>query len=187
MPANTCTSDCFGCELASINQCCCVHLLGPLPFCKFYRNSVQRWEIGFYNLKLFPFCSQGNQSGFICMYTITLTSINIYTFSSLVLNISSFFGKFDNLWFLKCFYFIAGYRFNVTSIETQANPFAVSFDICNKLIPNQVYVVIVSHPAEKILSPMAASYTCGFYQIPILAITARDSAFSDKVGYTNIL
>ena len=93
---------------------------------------------GLCNLKLFTLVIKEISLAIFACIPSFYSPMNIYTFSSLVLNVSSFFGEFDILWFLKCLYFIAGYRFNVTSIETQAIPFAFYFDICNKLIPNQV-------------------------------------------------
>jgi len=46
----------------------------------------------------------------------------------------------------------------------------------------QVYAVVVSHPLTGDLSPAAVSYTSGFYHIPVIGISSRDSAFSDKVS-----
>ncbi|GFT09641.1 uncharacterized protein NPIL_476921, partial [Nephila pilipes] len=44
----------------------------------------------------------------------------------------------------------------------------------------QVYAVIISHPTAGELSPAAVSYTCGFYNIPVIGISSRDSSLSDK-------
>lgn len=41
---------------------------------------------------------------------------------------------------------------------------------------------MVSHPLTGDLSPAAVSYTSGFYHIPVIGISSRDSAFSDKVN-----
>jgi ionotropic glutamate receptor NMDA 1 len=43
--------------------------------------------------------------------------------------------------------------------------------------------VVVSHPLTGDLSPAAVSYTSGFYHIPVIGISSRDSAFSDKVSH----
>lgn len=53
---------------------------------------------------------------------------------------------------------------------------------CNYLIARQVYAVIVSHPMKGDLSPATISYTGGFYHIPIVGISSREAAFSDKVA-----
>lgn len=53
---------------------------------------------------------------------------------------------------------------------------------CNYLIAQQVYAVIVSHPAKGDLSPATISYTGGFYHIPIIGISSREAGFSDKVS-----
>ena len=75
-----------------------------------------------------------------------------------------------------------GYRLNGTYILMDTNPIRAAKSVCEVLIPGQVYVVIASQaqsPSE--LSPMAVSFTCGFYKIPVIGLTARESTFSDKV------
>lgn len=44
----------------------------------------------------------------------------------------------------------------------------------------QVYVVIVSHPIQAETSPASVSFTCGFYNIPVIGISNRDSSLSNK-------
>ena len=44
-----------------------------------------------------------------------------------------------------------------------------------------MYAIIVSKPRQGDLSPASVSYTAGFYHIPVIGISSRDSAFSDKV------
>ena len=73
------------------------------------------------------------------------------------------------------------FRFNGTWLLMDDNPIRASEAICSNLIPQGVYVVIASHPPHSDLSPMAVSFTCGFYKIPVIGIAARNSAFSDKV------
>ena len=64
------------------------------------------------------------------------------------------------------------------------NPIHAAEHICDNLIPNNVYVVIASHPPSHYdMSPMAVSFTCGFYKIPVIGISSRDSVFSDKVSF----
>ena len=46
----------------------------------------------------------------------------------------------------------------------------------------QVYAIVVSKPKSGDLSPASVSYTAGFYHIPVIGISSRDSAFSDKVA-----
>ncbi|XP_063548743.1 glutamate [NMDA] receptor subunit 1 isoform X2 [Cydia strobilella] len=50
-----------------------------------------------------------------------------------------------------------------------------------------VYAVVVSHPLTGDLSPAAVSYTSGFYHIPVIGISSRDSAFSDKNIHVSFL
>ena len=48
-----------------------------------------------------------------------------------------------------------------------------------------MYAIIVSKPSQGDLSPASVSYTAGFYHIPVIGISSRDSAFSDKVSKNN--
>jgi len=75
-----------------------------------------------------------------------------------------------------------GIRLNETSILMDGNPIRAARSICDELIPKQVSVVIASHArVVSDLSTMAVSFTCGFYKIPVIGLSARESAFSDKV------
>ncbi|XP_046574773.1 glutamate receptor ionotropic, NMDA 1-like isoform X1 [Haliotis rubra] len=69
--------------------------------------------------------------------------------------------------------------FNSTSIAMDVNPIRSALDVCDRLLPQTVYTVIASHPNASDQSPISVSYTCGFYNIPVIGIAARDSAFSD--------
>ncbi|UYV77831.1 GRIN1 [Cordylochernes scorpioides] len=46
-----------------------------------------------------------------------------------------------------------------------------------------VYAVIIGRPPSGDLSPASVSYTCGFYNIPVIGVSSRDSALSDKLLY----
>ena len=48
----------------------------------------------------------------------------------------------------------------------------------------QVYAIVVSKPRLGELSPASVSYTAGFYHTPVIGISSRDSAFSDKARVT---
>ena len=61
------------------------------------------------------------------------------------------------------------------------NPIRTALKMCNYLIAQQIYAVVVSHPSGENLSPATISYTGGFYHIPIIGISSREAAFSDKV------
>lgn len=45
----------------------------------------------------------------------------------------------------------------------------------------------MSHEPSGDLSPAAVSYTSGFYQIPVIGISSRDAAFSDKNIHVSFL
>lgn len=48
-------------------------------------------------------------------------------------------------------------------------------------------MVVVSHEKTGELSTAAVSYTSGFYQIPVIGISSRDAAFSDKNIHVSFL
>lgn len=77
-----------------------------------------------------------------------------------------------------------GNTFYAHSIKMDPNPIKTALNVCKQLIVRRVYAVIVSHPQIGDLSPAAVSYTSGFYHIPVIGISSRDSAFSDKVTLT---
>ena len=68
-----------------------------------------------------------------------------------------------------------------------SNPIKTAIVVCNKLIREQVYAIIVSKPENGELSPASVSYTAGFYHIPVIGISSRDSAFSDKVSQYELI
>ncbi|KAK9746966.1 Calmodulin-binding domain C0 of NMDA receptor NR1 subunit [Popillia japonica] len=74
-----------------------------------------------------------------------------------------------------------------TTIKMDPNPIRTALNVCKHLISNRVYAVVVSHPITGDLSPAAVSYTCGFYHIPVIGISSRDSAFSDKNIHVSFL
>uniref|UniRef100_A0A8D8LK52 Glutamate [NMDA] receptor subunit 1 n=1 Tax=Cacopsylla melanoneura TaxID=428564 RepID=A0A8D8LK52_9HEMI len=80
-----------------------------------------------------------------------------------------------------------GVTFSATGIQMDPNPILTALSVCKFLIFNRVYAVIVSHPLTGDLSPAAVSYTSGFYHIPVIGISSRDSAFSDKNIHVSFL
>nr|CAD7407742.1 unnamed protein product [Timema cristinae] len=77
-----------------------------------------------------------------------------------------------------------GVTYYATAIQMDANPIRTALNVCKYLIAQRVYAVVVSHPLIGDLSPAAVSYTSGFYHIPVIGISSRDSAFSDKLEST---
>lgn len=80
-----------------------------------------------------------------------------------------------------------GVTYYATAIQMDANPIRTALNVCKYLIAQRVYAVIVSHPLTGDLSPAAVSYTSGFYHIPVIGISSRDSAFSDKNIHVSFL
>lgn len=75
------------------------------------------------------------------------------------------------------------------TIRIDKNPIKTALNVCKHLISKRVYAVVVSHDdsSEHDLSPAAVSYTSGFYQIPVIGISSRDAAFSDKNIHVSFL
>jgi len=74
-----------------------------------------------------------------------------------------------------------GVMLNASCIRMNSNPIVAAEMVCDSLIPNHVYVTLTSRALHSDLSPMSVSFTCGFYRIPVIGISARDSSYSDKV------
>ncbi|XP_076444672.1 glutamate receptor ionotropic, NMDA 1-like isoform X2 [Babylonia areolata] len=70
-------------------------------------------------------------------------------------------------------------QFNATAIMMDGNPIRSALDVCDRLLTERVYTVVASHPNSSMHAPISVSYTCGYYQIPVIGVSARDSAFSD--------
>lgn len=77
------------------------------------------------------------------------------------------------------------------TIRIDKNPIKTALNVCKHLISKRVYAVVVSHDEKDSsghdLSPAAVSYTSGFYQIPVIGISSRDAAFSDKNIHVSFL
>ncbi|XP_021355650.1 glutamate [NMDA] receptor subunit 1-like isoform X2 [Mizuhopecten yessoensis] len=72
-------------------------------------------------------------------------------------------------------------RFEFTSILMDPNRIRSALKLCDELVKKAVHIVIVSHPPDDVdQAPISVSYTCGFYNIPVIGISTRDSSFSDK-------
>ncbi|KAL3268270.1 hypothetical protein HHI36_007394 [Cryptolaemus montrouzieri] len=80
-----------------------------------------------------------------------------------------------------------GITYYDTAILMDPNPIKTALNVCRHLISSRVYAVVVSHPLTGDLSPAAVSYTSGFYHIPVIGISSRDSAFSDKNIHVSFL
>ncbi|XP_076351291.1 glutamate [NMDA] receptor subunit 1-like isoform X2 [Tachypleus tridentatus] len=72
-------------------------------------------------------------------------------------------------------------------VPMNPNPIRTAQKVCEDLISATVYAVIISHPNTGELSPAAVSYTCGFYNIPVIGISSRDSSLSDKNLHASFL
>nr|CAG4640619.1 EOG090X00ST [Eulimnadia texana] len=77
--------------------------------------------------------------------------------------------------------------FRSASMLLEANPIQTALRMCNYLIAQQVYAVIVSSSDKGGLSPATVSYTGSFYHIPVVGISSREAAFSDKNIHVSFL
>ncbi|RWS11095.1 glutamate [NMDA] receptor subunit 1-like protein [Dinothrombium tinctorium] len=66
------------------------------------------------------------------------------------------------------------------TLQMTSNPIRTAQAVCDNLITRQVFAVIVSHPTSGEGSPSSVSFTCGFYDIPVIGISNRDSSLSNK-------
>ncbi|XP_028966612.1 glutamate [NMDA] receptor subunit 1 [Galendromus occidentalis] len=66
------------------------------------------------------------------------------------------------------------------TVHMNLNPIRMAENVCEELISQKVYAVVISSPMKGELSPAAVSYTCGFYSIPVIGISSRHSSLSDK-------
>ncbi|XP_076311520.1 glutamate [NMDA] receptor subunit 1-like [Tachypleus tridentatus] len=80
-----------------------------------------------------------------------------------------------------------GYALYAETVPMNPNPIRTAQKVCTVLINATVYAVIISHPNSGELSPAAVSYTCGFYNIPVIGISSRDSSLSDKNLHASFL
>ncbi|XP_044593390.1 glutamate [NMDA] receptor subunit 1 isoform X1 [Cotesia glomerata] len=80
-----------------------------------------------------------------------------------------------------------GVVFYHTVMTMDSNPIRTALSVCKTLISERVYAVVISHPLKGDLSPAAVSYTAGFYHIPVIGISSRESAFSDKNIHVSFL
>lgn len=83
------------------------------------------------------------------------------------------------------FRFLAAFFFPTCPSYRLPSALLISIDFVSL---GQVYAVVVSHgQTSGDLSPAAVSYTTGFYSIPVIGISSRDAAFSDKNIHVSFL
>ncbi|XP_056014065.1 glutamate receptor ionotropic, NMDA 1-like isoform X4 [Ostrea edulis] len=79
-------------------------------------------------------------------------------------------------------------EFEALYIKMDANPIRSALNLCSEVISKGVHTVVVSKPENSDNSPpISVSYTCGFYSIPVIGISARDSSFSDMTVHKTFL
>ncbi|KAH9398639.1 Glutamate receptor ionotropic, NMDA 1 [Tyrophagus putrescentiae] len=77
--------------------------------------------------------------------------------------------------------------FKSIAFPMSINPIETAQHVCNKLITSEIYAVIVSHPRTGEQSPSSVSFTCGFYNIPVIGISNRESSLSNKNLHSSFL
>ncbi|XP_047740992.1 glutamate [NMDA] receptor subunit 1 [Hyalella azteca] len=76
--------------------------------------------------------------------------------------------------------------YGVTLLEARS-PLVVARDVCRHLISQNVAVIIAAGGSNSSAPTASISYTGGFYHIPVLSISVRDSAFSNKNLHASLL
>lgn len=81
-------------------------------------------------------------------------------------------------------------------LKSNDNTISVSLSVCQNLIKNSVYAVVVgnsscltdkneyvsSYSENDLVGTLSAvAFTCAYYQIPIIDLYSRDAVYSDKV------
>ncbi|XP_061749615.1 glutamate receptor ionotropic, NMDA 1-like isoform X2 [Nerophis ophidion] len=81
------------------------------------------------------------------------------------------------------------FKMNAISVTHKPNAIQMALSVCEDLIYNQVYAILVSHPPQSNdhLTPTPVSYTAGFYRIPVVGLTTRMSIYSDKSIHLSFL
>ncbi|TRY93163.1 hypothetical protein DNTS_012852 [Danionella cerebrum] len=81
------------------------------------------------------------------------------------------------------------FKLNAISVTHKPNAIQMALSVCEDLISNQVYAILVSHPPQSNdhLTPTPVSYTAGFYRIPVVGLTTRMSIYSDKSIHLSFL
>ncbi|XP_055080017.1 glutamate receptor ionotropic, NMDA 1-like [Periophthalmus magnuspinnatus] len=81
------------------------------------------------------------------------------------------------------------FKMNAISVTHKPNAIQMALSVCEDLISNQVYAILVSHPPQSSdhLTPTPVSYTAGFYRIPVVGLTTRMSIYSDKSIHLSFL
>jgi ionotropic glutamate receptor NMDA 1 len=70
----------------------------------------------------------------------------------------------------------------VTFPMDSSNPIRAALDACENILNEHVYVVFVNQDNMTNDAVIGISYTCGFFQVPVVGIGVRDAIFSDRVS-----
>ncbi|CAB3983880.1 glutamate receptor ionotropic, NMDA 1-like, partial [Paramuricea clavata] len=68
-----------------------------------------------------------------------------------------------------------------------SNPIRAALDACENLLNERVYVVFVNQDNMTNDAVIGISYTCGFFQVPVVGIGVRDAIFSDRSVHPSFL
>lgn len=76
----------------------------------------------------------------------------------------------------------ASVQFNSVTDLIHGNPIQAALDVCEKVLSEQVLAVFVNEDNLTSDAVLGISYTCGFFEVPVLGIAIREATFSDKVS-----
>ncbi|XP_047491768.1 glutamate [NMDA] receptor subunit 1-like isoform X1 [Penaeus chinensis] len=72
-------------------------------------------------------------------------------------------------------------------VTLRGSPITTALLVCDSLITKGVYAVVIAGPPGESVTTAAVSYTTGFFHIPVICTSSRDSAFSDKNIHVSFL
>ncbi|XP_045112784.1 glutamate [NMDA] receptor subunit 1-like isoform X2 [Portunus trituberculatus] len=76
--------------------------------------------------------------------------------------------------------------YDVTLVH-RGNPIAAALHVCQTVIAQAVFAVVVASSSYDSVTTASVSYTCGFYHIPVICTHSRDYIFSDKNIHVSLL
>lgn len=76
----------------------------------------------------------------------------------------------------------ASLQFSSVTDLINGNPIQAALDVCEKFLNEQVLAVFVSEDNLTNDAVLGISYTCGFFEVPVVGIAVREAIFSDRVS-----
>ena len=78
----------------------------------------------------------------------------------------------------------ASLQFSSVTDLINGNPIQAALDVCEKILNERVLAVFVNKDNLTRDAVLGISYTCGFFEVPVVGIAVREAIFSDRVSST---